>query len=41
MIFYSLLLLLPQVLGLLFVILGVLVVATTLQHVIWTARNLT
>lgn len=39
-IFYSLFFLLPQALGLLFVILGILVVATTLQHVLWAARHL-
>ncbi|HRL13862.1 MAG TPA: CDP-alcohol phosphatidyltransferase family protein [Aggregatilineales bacterium] len=39
-IFYSLFFVLPQFLGTLFVILGVLVIFTTLQHVVWASRNL-
>jgi phosphatidylglycerophosphate synthase len=39
-IIYSLFFLLPQFLGVLFVILGSMVIFTTLQHVVWASRNL-
>lgn len=39
-VFYSLFFLFPQALGLLFLILGSLVIFTTVQHVVWASRNL-
>ncbi len=39
-IFFSLFFLLPDQLPLLFMSLGLLVIATTFQHIIWSARNL-
>jgi phosphatidylglycerophosphate synthase len=39
-IMYSLFFLLPQATGILFVVLGGLVLATTTQHIIWASRNL-
>ena len=39
-IIFTLFFLFPEVLGVLFTILGVLVIATTFQHIIWAVRNL-
>jgi len=39
-IFFSLFFLLPSQLGLLFLVLGVMVIATTMQHILWSVRNL-
>jgi len=39
-IFFSLFFLLPNQLALLFITLGLLVIATTFQHIIWAVRNL-
>lgn len=39
-IFFILFFLLPHALGPLFIIMGVLVIVTTLQHVVWAARHL-
>ncbi len=39
-VFFSLFFFLPSQLGLLFLVLGVMVIATTMQHILWSVRNL-